>query len=319
MNLRVLLALACTSAALSAGDVLLRLAPETSSRVVTRLDSSHAAFATAKPVKDEQLASAGWQWTELTATVTGHIPTERLAKDFSIQPGTIIRATREADARVLTVVEDNDKIDVDTTTATAQWTRVRFKKPIPVYFLSADLPQTAAMDVPAPEDLGSGPASFTDPSELPPEKVTWKRIEVDSIYDPQPFEKKRSRPTTILVQETVPVMPAPKPEPKPAAPQALVDEASTSERSAPQRPQASATVGSISLQGVLVREYGDAPYSLQLKSDDSPLTYVDISKVFINDLRPYLNQQLEVNGTVRPVVVGSDERVIQVQTIELVQ
>ncbi|MGB0415862.1 MAG: hypothetical protein ACPGKS_03330 [Coraliomargarita sp.] len=317
MILRVLLALAFTSASLTAADVLLRLAPDTHSRIITRLDSSQAALQRARPVKDPELAAAGWQWTEVKATVTGHIPTGRLAKDFSIQPGTIIRASASTTARVLSVVEADDQIDVDTITATAEWTRVRFSKPVPVYFLKSALPATTAMDVPAAPTRETGAASYTDPNELPPETVAWKRIEVDSIYDPQPFEKKRRAPT-ILVQESIPITPAPKPTPEPTKPQALVDDAAANQRSAPQRPQASNTVGTITLQGVLTRKYTEgAPYSLQLQVKESPRTYVDISKVFINDLRPYLNEPVEIRGTVRPLVVGSEERVLQVHQIRI--
>lgn len=314
MILRLFLALACCASPLFAADVLLRLAPDTHSKIIARLDSSHAAFKQAGPVKDSELAADGWHYTELNATVTGHISTQRLAKDFSIQPGTLIRASARQTARVLTVVEEDDQIEVDTTTATAQWTRVRFNKPVPVYYLKGDLPETSAMDSPSIQPIETGPASYTDPSQLPPEKVVWKRVEVDSIYDPQPFEKKRNR-ATVLVQETVPVMPAARPDPP--KPQALVDSATDDGRSAPQRP-ATNTVGTVQVEGKLIREYGDgAPYSLQLEANETPLTYVDISKVFINDLRPYLDQHVKIRGTLRPLVVGSETRVIEVQEIEL--
>ena len=127
--------------------MLLRLAPDNGSRIIARLDSTHPAFSQSSVVDDADRATAGWHRTEVSATVSGYIPTKRLSKDFSIQPDTIIRATGRPEAPVLTVVEHGDVIEVDTTTEMAQWTRVRFTKAIPVYYQNNALPTTAAIDI----------------------------------------------------------------------------------------------------------------------------------------------------------------------------
>lgn len=298
---RLLFVFACTGSALSAEDILLRLAPDPEARIIARLDATHEAITKAQAEQTPELAAAGWYQTELEATVTGYIRTEQLTKDFSIRPGTLIRATPEIDARVLSVIEASDHIEVDTTRANARWTPIRFHKAVLVYYRETTLPETSAIAT----------AQTSTPQLEQEEKVIWKRVEIDTIYDPQPFEKKR-RPSTTLVRETIPVT-QPAPQDLPAS---LIEETKQTERSAPRRPQSSSDTSAITLRGKLTREYAEgSPYSLQLQSPDSPRTYLDLSKVFINDLRPFLDQSVQIQGILRPLVVGSEEQVLQVHEI----
>lgn len=109
-----------------------------------------------------------------------------------------------------------------------------------------------------------------------------------------------------------------------AAPQATLDilvdaEASLAERVAPKRPKREASTPTRTVGGKLVRRlntYGPR-YPLRLRGASGRIAYVDVSRLFIHDLRPYLEQQVLITGELRPLVPGSRELVIHARSLRL--
>ena len=95
----------------------------------------------------------------------------------------------------------------------------------------------------------------------------------------------------------------------------------TSIRQSPNRPQWANKAPTRTLSGKLVRRlrnYGPR-YPLRLRAANKRIAYVDMSKLFFSDLRPYLDQQVSISGEVRPLVPGSTELVIQARSLKLAE
>ena len=90
----------------------------------------------------------------------------------------------------------------------------------------------------------------------------------------------------------------------------------------PQRPDFNADLPLRNLVGTLVREMSHTGprFPIRLKSaTGQQTTYVDMTQLFINDLRPLLNKKVQIIGEVRPVVAGSQDLIIQARTIRLAE
>ncbi len=158
-----------------------------------------------------------------------------------------------------------------------KWTRVRFTKEVPVYF--SRLPQ-----------LGLTSLSEIDPG-IP-----------EAAPEPQPIE---TPPSSQQSKETANI---------------VVEPSATSTRAAPRTPEAPQAMPTRTLVGKLIRRHSafGPRYPLRLVSNSgSRIAYVDMSQVFISDLRPYLDQQVYISGEVHPLVPGSRELVILARTIRL--
>ena len=93
----------------------------------------------------------------------------------------------------------------------------------------------------------------------------------------------------------------------------------TSIRQSPNRPKWANKAPTRTLSGTLVRRlrnYGPR-YPLRLRAANGRIAYVDMSKLFFSDLRPYLDKQVSIRGEVRPLVPGSTELVIQARSLKL--
>ena len=93
----------------------------------------------------------------------------------------------------------------------------------------------------------------------------------------------------------------------------------TSIRQSPNRPKWANKAPTRTLSGTLVRRlrnYGPR-YPLRLRAANERIAYVDMSKLFFSDLRPYLDKKVSISGEVRPLVPGSTELVIQARSLKL--
>ena len=93
----------------------------------------------------------------------------------------------------------------------------------------------------------------------------------------------------------------------------------TSTRKSPNRPKWANKAPTRTLSGTLVRRlrnYGPR-YPLRLRAANGRIAYVDMSKLFFSDLRPYLDKKVSISGEVRPLVPGSTELVIQARSLKL--
>ena len=93
----------------------------------------------------------------------------------------------------------------------------------------------------------------------------------------------------------------------------------TSIRQSPNRPKWANKAPTRTLSGTLVRRlrnYGPR-YPLRLRAANGRIAYVDMSKLFFSDLRPYLDKKVSISGEVRPLVPGSTELVIQARSLIL--
>lgn len=102
----------------------------------------------------------------------------------------------------------------------------------------------------------------------------------------------------------------------------IPQETATSKRTTPVRPHHQLIEASRTLEGQFVRvisRFGPRYPIRLLDGKKKRLAYVDLSQIFIRDLRPYLNQSVIINGPVRPLVPGSEELVIIARTLQLKQ
>ncbi|ADE54341.1 hypothetical protein [Coraliomargarita akajimensis] len=299
-------ALLSLAATLSAQDVMLRFHPDAAATIVGRVDANHPAFSRGQAVRDPELAAAGWFWTELKASFSGYVSTEGLAKDFSVATGTLIRSKASNQASVLTVVEKNDRIFANASDESAQWSQVEFTKAVPVYYLHSELPSTTALDTPRTA-LGGNHA---EPAPQPIAAPYKRRINNDNS-----FTINRSGP--VQVYETVtPPPPAPAAKPKPAEP--LPESIMVERRESPTSNSQPLELGMQTLSGHLKRnrQSTENSYSLQLKTLGYQDAFVDISGIFISDLRPFLDKPVIINGKVESLSPGSDIRVIRAQSLK---
>ena len=88
----------------------------------------------------------------------------------------------------------------------------------------------------------------------------------------------------------------------------------------PRKPDALATSQVRQMNGKLVRRLSNfgPRYPIRLRNEKgNRLAYVDMSHFFIHDLRPYLDQQVSIQGEVHPLVPGSQELVVVVRTLRI--
>ena len=298
---------ALSSAALHAQDVILRLAPTESAPIVARIDSHTPAVASARPVLEADKARAGWKWIEHTTTLDGYIPTSSLSKNFEIALNTHVRAAPKPSAPILTSVQADDRIQI--TASNDQWSTVRFRKAVPVYFRVQALPTHTADQVPGhalparPQIDPYAKTTNIDPDKLAPENVKWRAAPAGT---PDPVLPKKPPPTQRRAKPT----------------SIMTGSADLNESELPQAPEVASNAPIRNVRGILVREitHSGPRYPIRLKTPDGKrIAYVDMSHVFISDLRPFLTKPVQIIGEVRPVVPGSQDMIIQARTIRLAE
>ena len=277
-----------------ASDVLLHMAADSNATVIGRIPHTHKAFKSGIPVSNTSKASDGWHQTTFKTTYKGYVPTDELGKNFSVQPGTRVLVNPTKGAPVLTSCEEDDRIIVSSISDDRAWATVRFNKSETAYYLLSELPHTVAIDSPRPQQANI--------SRLEPNKPV---VNVDT--------HRKGRETSVSIPEgTITGY-------TPIGPTDLV--ATTEDNSTPsnQTEQISTNAVIRNLVGTLQRERGQAPasYPLRLYNGNKRIAYVDMSDIFISDLRPYLNKEVLIQGETRPLNAESTESVIQARSIQL--
>lgn len=300
---------ACQAAA---GDILLRLRPDNAAPVFTRI------IATEKVLLDAAPAGDNWKTLQLKIPFEGYVPTATLTKGMDIVLDTPVHFLPSANSDVLTKAEEGDIYEL--LRAKDGWTTVGYKKQLKTYFQGSALPSPAPEPVPeAPVlDLGfTEPAPNTSPAfnpdaevgrtsvdELPPGNVVWKSApRTPNAVIPQP------QPRAVDLPEEAPLLPD----------GIMVSPAETQAREAtPETPESDKPLRL--LTGTLVREITtDGPaYPVRLRSPEGRLiAYVDFSGIFIEDLKPYLDQRVFLRGQIFPVQTNNSQLVIFAQEIRL--
>lgn len=319
----------------SAEDVPLRLRAEAAAPVVTRIAPDHPAITGSAPVPDRQKAEAGWRRTEARAGIEGHLRTGNLSKDFEAEAGTPVHSRPRPGAEVVTRIEKGDA--VRTLGENEDWTKVLVRKPMVFYFqrqpetdgssgvLGADIRsngENRENDTPQRRSRSAsrgGEVGALDPGELPPENVEWRSsgggrapsVSSRSTARPDPPEPRtpggrpqnRSRPSTPADEDGL--IPA-------------EDLRDTSGKDTPARSRVAAESNSRTLVGTLIRKIRRTGprYPIRLRNDsDRRIAYVDLSQIFLPDIRPYLGEEVRITGEVHPIVPGSDELVIVARTL----
>ena len=316
-QLTLTISLALTALPAFGEDLLLRLQPDEASPVVKRIIATEKVLLDAAPVAD----APEWQQLELMLPLEGYVPAAALTKNFEIVERTAVRFLPSANAFELTKIEPGDRYEIGG--AEAEWTRVTFQKKLTAYF-SADaspteIDMTESREISAPEPptlelpTDSGPAGedrreegrfdpdapvgTRNPDELPPENVVWKT----GPRSPAPI--RQPQPRAIEATPSAPALPD----------GIMVGPSETQAREKKTSTEApGADQPSRRLTGILVREIrGDGPaYPIRLRSPEGRLiAYVDFSGIFISDLSPFINSQVDLRGPVRPLRHG-DRRLV---------
>lgn len=292
---RSILAIALTvTLSASASDVLLRTAADPDATVIGRIPPTHAAFASGVPVSNPTKAKDGWYQTLVQTAHQGYVPTDELGKNFSIQPGTVVRVSPSLEAAPLTTCQEADRIKVTALSDDRIWATVKFNKAVTAYYLISELPNTVAIDSPRPLQ--------THISRLEPNKPV---VTIDT--------HRKGRETAVSIpQGTITGY-------TPIGPTDLV--VTTQDSSNQNSSTAPTTSDAVirNLFGTLQRERGSEPahFPLRLYRGNKRIAYVDMSDIFISDLRPYLGKQVLIQGEVRPLSADSSESIIQARSLQL--
>lgn len=308
-TVHLLLTALISAAHLYGDDVILRLSPSTNAPIIAKIDARAPIMRTARPALESNKAQQGWKWLEHTATLDGYILTKRLSKNFDAAPNSVVRLEPNKHSQVLTTIQRGDQFEI--TASNDIWSTIRFRKAVPAYFNSQAIPNYTADQVPGhalPQRLRIDPNSKVAnvaPHSLRPENVKW-RAAPDGTPAPAP----------ILSQRT------PRPIQRAQPSSIMTGSADQQESELPQRPEVQANSPLRNLTGTLVREMSNTGprFPIRLKSSSGQQTaYVDMTHLFINDLRPFLNKKVTIIGEVRPVVTGSQDLIIQARTIRLAE
>lgn len=300
-----LTALIC-AAHLNGNDVILRLAPSAEAPIIAKIDAHSSLMQSTRAVQESDKAQQGWKCVEYSATLNGYILSQRLSKNFDAAPSSLVHLEPNQHSQVLTTIQRHDRFEIIAHNDT--WSTIRFHKTMPVYFNSLAIPNYTADQVPAhalAQRLKIDPNAKVGqlaPNALRPENIKWHAAPLGT-------------PTPILAQQAPPT--------DRVQPSSIMTGAADQQRSElPQRPEFDANSPLRNLAGTLVREMSQTGprFPVRLKSPtDQQTTYVDMSQLFINDLRPLLNQKVQIIGEVRPIVAGSQDLIIQARTIRLAE
>lgn len=308
-------------------DLLLRLQPDEAAPVVKRIVATEKVLLDAAPVAD----ALEWQQLELMLPLEGYVPTAALTKNFEIVERTAVQFLPSANAFELTKIEPGDHYEIRE--AEAEWTRVTFRKNLTAYFpagasptdieiteareISAPKPPTLELPLPpGPTDEDQraevrfdpdAPVSTRNPDELPPENVVWKAA------PRSPAPTRQPQPQAIEATPSAPALPD----------GIMVGPSETQAREKNTNTEApDADQPSRRLTGVLVREIReDGPaYPIRLRSPEGRLiAFVDFSEIFINDLGPFINSQVDLRGPIQPLRPGDRRLVMFAREIELAE
>ncbi len=301
----------------------LYLYPSEDAPVIARVPAGDPALAAAVAVIETNgRAASPWLWTNYRATLEGYVPGGAVGKNYEIEPDTSVRQQPDPEARALARIEATDTVEV--LGGDAEWARVRLTKVLPLYLrrevpASAPPPRIAlerteappAAPAPAPAVRRDGPfdpdlgVGALDTAALPSENTRWK-----------PAGSAAASPAT----PATPVRPAAE---TPTGP-LVVDSPTLAPRQPPRSPEAAPGAPTRSFHGTLERSlprpFGGSRHPLRLKSPGSGnLAFIDASRLFIRDFRPYIGREVVITGEVRPLVPGEPDLVILARTLRLAE
>lgn len=146
---------------------------------------------------------------------------------------------------------------------------------------------------PAPADAPAEDVGNIRPEALPPENVRWRA----------PDDRTRQRPPPGDSAESI-----------------VVEPTRDDTRARPSQPGPQPGTPTRILTGTLVRKITarGPQYPLRLRGDRGRLAYVDMSRLYIGDLRPYLDRKVRISGELRPLASGGSELVLHARTIRIV-
>lgn len=138
-----------------------------------------------------------------------------------------------------------------------------------------------------------------------------------SMHEPAPKELETTQTEQPKLETMLPAS-------EQAAPQIvddiMVSPTLTQTRNTPRKPEALLGTQVRQINGKLVRSHTSfgPRYPIRLLSPSGKrIAYVDMSQIFIHDLRPYLDQAVSIQGEVRSLVPGSKELVVVARTLRV--
>ncbi|GEM_PF-1088331 len=315
--------------------ISLKTAPEKDSPVVATVAEDSASLKNAQSVPDKTLAANGWHTVNFKSNRTGHVPSENVSKNFAIKNRTPIFSAQNKKSQIITYTEPGDTYEA--IGSNDDWITVRFSKSTPVYFqkVAVETPRQNTLALPNWEsainireeeqsnsDLKRGyhfnpnlKVGETKSAELAPENVTWEGTQIE-----RPPQNTHLIPRSPLVDNFPPSQQTPPPTLEMDLIPIIVEKRIPQPSELPQKPQLAPGTPTRTFAGVLERKIKNSGprYPLQLKSrSGGRIAFVDMSKLFISDLRPYLDRNVSITGEVVPIVPGSNELVIYARTIRL--
>ena len=319
----------------AAKEILLRLAPEADAPVIAKVTASEKVLLDTAPAPIN--AHLGWRQLPMPSPFTGYVPEASLSKNFEIQAGTPVQYLPTSQSASITHIATGDSYEI--VRVKEEWATVRLSKEITGYFLS-DASQQSALDLqarqlstppapsaqapapqaPAPQAIAvpepvaipvprtqvnpDQPIAQLDPNTLPPENVAW-----------QPATAQL--PSGSVPHSPLPTGTAAAPAP-PITDPIMVSPDQTQAYEA--KPELGPAKAPRLLTGTLVREINakGPDYPIRLISPEGRLiAYVDFSKIYINDLAPYLEQKVYLRGQIYPLPDSHGQLVIQAESLRL--
>ena len=287
--------------AIHGSDIILRLAPSGQATIVGTIKADSPEIQAAQPVTENGPIEHNWKHFDYTQQINGYLPAGRVSKNFELTSRSPLYVKPDKNSQVLTFIQPADPFEIIRNDE--NWFYIRLQKMLPVFFQEA----TSTDSAPPAEVSASSFKHKVNPdtkignldlSELAPETVIWKKAPPSSDL-PVVTDKTSSFPTDIIVSES---------------------QTQTSEL--PRNPSLDANTPLSELTGILVREISNTGprYPIRLKSSSvNANIYVDLSQLFISDLRPFLDQPVKITGKTRPLVSGSRDQVIQAQALSIIE
>lgn len=343
----IILTSGLVSATLSAeiASVPLRLSADEGAAVIAEISAEHPTILSSAPVTDPTLSSSDWHWSEYAMPVTGYIETKFLTKNFSVMIDTFVYAKPQKAATVLTIIKPDDLLKIVSTND--EWTAIRFNKALLVYFKQPTIHKVAA-------DIDVSPASgiTIQPAEpiisIPPVKksaapvlaapkppaatapkapvATMTRVQaappIMSTPESSETEVQKSSPAASVTQIQAPAAPKPvveKPKPLPlksiilGSPTATLDNEDRELEASRQILRISGVLASETLPG--------GGHFLKLLSLDSGelITYIDASRLPIQNYTPFVDRKVHLFGELRQFVPERDDLLILAYTMRLAE
>lgn len=303
-GLTLSLLFAATYSAL-ANDVHIRLSPSLQEPVIFSVNSDEPVVQNAITITNAGLAQQGWMRSSHQVRLEGYLSSAKLSKNFEIELKSKVFSSNDLKGPAVTTIQMGDTIEL--LAVDEAWSHIRIEKSMPVYFKLGETREPTPIYVPPVQEYTSQVSSSgydpnlrvgtINPRSLPPENVVWT-----STTNEQP--------------RSLPAQPTPAATPITSS-LAQID-TNASSTSSKVRPD-----GRIyRLSGTLIRGISqEVPrYALQLEdSTGTRLAYVDVSQMFIEDIRPYVNQSVYIHGEVHPVESGSQSHVIIARTLRISQ